>query len=144
MFKRRSFIKISILQIFFLLSSLILSFFFLKENINPFNTKWLFNEDDLAMQQIAWYFYKNDIWRFPLGLNPNYGDNINNTIIYSDSIPLFAFFFKFFLNLFKINEINFQYYSIWYYLSFYLQLFFSYKIIILIKAGNQMELQINF
>lgn len=129
MFKRRSFIKISILQIFFLLSSLILSFFFLKENINPFNTKWLFNEDDLAMQQIAWYFYKNDIWRFPLGLNPNYGDNINNTIIYSDSIPLFAFFFKFFLNLFKINEINFQYYSIWYYLSFYLQLFFSYKII---------------
>lgn len=129
MFKRRSFIKIFILQTFFLLSSLILLIFFLRDNINPLNTKWLFSEDDLAMQQIAWYFYKNDIWRFPLGLNPNFGDNINNTIIYSDSIPLFAIFFKFISNLFEINEINFQYFSIWYYISFYLQLFFSYKII---------------
>lgn len=129
MLKHQIFSKIFTVQIFFFLLSLILLIFFLEKNINPINTKWLFNDVDLATQQIGWYFFKNDIWRFPLGLNPNYGDNINNTIIYSDSIPLLAFIFKFILNLFRINEINIQYYSIWYYLCFHLQLFFSYKII---------------
>jgi len=83
----------------------------------------------LATQQIGWYFFKNDYWRFPLGLNPNYGNGLGNTIVYSDSIPIFAILFKFLLKTLQINiSINFQYFSIWYYLCFYLQLYFSYKI----------------
>ena len=38
---------------------------------------------------------KNDFWRFPLGSNPNFGDEFGNSIIFSDSIPILAFFFKF-------------------------------------------------
>lgn len=83
----------------------------------------------MATQQIGWYFFKNDYWRFPLGLNPNYGNDLGNTIVYSDSIPIFAILFKFLLKTLQINiSINFQYFSIWYYLCFYLQLYFSYKI----------------
>ena len=54
---------------------------------------------------------------------------MGNTIIYSDSIPILAITFKFLLKTLQINtSINFQYFSIWYYLCFYLQLYFSYKI----------------
>ena len=117
------------INISFLLISLILLIILLKNNINPLNTEWLYNGSDLATQQIGWYFFKNDSWRFPLGLNPNYGNEIGNTIIYSDSIPFFAITFKFLLKTLQINtSINFQYFSIWYYLCFYLQLYFSYKI----------------
>jgi hypothetical protein len=119
-------IKINIL---FFLISLILTIILLKNNINPLNTEWLYNGSDLAAQQIGWYFFKNDYWRFPLGLNPNYGIDIGNTIIYSDSIPILAIVFKFLSKTLQINtSINFQYFSFWYYLCFYLQLYFSYKI----------------
>lgn len=108
---------------------MVLLIILLKNNINPLNTEWLYNGSDLTTQQIGWYFFKNDYWRFPLGLNPNYGNDIGNTIVYSDSIPILAIIFKFLLKIFQINiSINFQYFSIWYYLCFYLQLFFSYKI----------------
>ena len=44
-------------------------------------------------------------------------------------LPILAITFKFLLKTLQINpSINFQYFSIWYYLCFYLQLYFSYKI----------------
>ena len=75
---------------------------------------------------MAWFFFKNDIWRFPLGSNPNYGIELGSSIVFSDSIPILALIFKFFH--FFLPE-NFQYISIWYFICFYFQLFFSYKIL---------------
>jgi len=100
------------------------------ENISPFSIKWTHTADkfnrDPAIYQTAWYFFLNDIWRFPLGSNPNYGMGISSSIVISDTIPILSFFFKS-LKLF-IPE-NFQYFSFWFFVCFYFQLFFSFKIL---------------
>ena len=72
---------------------LFISLFFLVgvlgiENISFKSTKWLYGTNDAALHQLGWHFFKNDIWRFPLGNNPNYGDEIGNSIVYTDSIPI--------------------------------------------------------
>ena len=110
---------------------LLISFIFLIitigfENISFQSVQWLHDGNESAIEQTAWYFFRNDVWRFPLGLNPNYGDEISTSIVFSDSIPILALFFKVFKSI--IPE-NFQYFSLWYFLCFYFQLFFSYKII---------------
>jgi len=96
------------------------------DNISFQNTSWLYGNNDASFFQLGWYFFQNDIWRFPLGSNPNYGDEISSSIIYTDSIPFLAFFFKIFKSFLPIN---FQYFSFWYFLCFYFQLFFSFKIL---------------
>jgi len=94
--------------------------------INPKNTEWLYSHADNAIFQTGWFFFKNDIWRFPLGLNPNYGESFSSSIVFSDSIPLLALFFK--IIGFKINE-SYQFASTWILLCIYLQFFFSFKIL---------------
>ena len=96
------------------------------ENISFQNTKWLHNGADSGTIQLGWYFFLNDIWRFPLGNNPNYGDTLSISIAFSDSIPILALFFKLFKSFIPTN---FQYFSFWYLICFYLQLFFSFKIL---------------
>ena len=116
--------KINILFLFF---SLICTICILGHgNISFRAVEWLHDGNESAIEQTAWYFFRNDLWRFPLGLNPNYGNEISSSIVFSDSIPLFALFFKIFKPI--LSE-NFQYFSLWYFLCFYFQLFFSYKIL---------------
>ena len=45
---------------------------------------------------IAWVFYRHGPWTFPLGLNPSYGLDISSSVVFSDSIPLFAILFNVF------------------------------------------------
>ena len=113
-------------QIFIFVTSLSFCFYLLGyNNFNFSNHSWLIN-GDLAQYQLGWKFYREDIWRFPLGLNPNYGITNSSSIIYSDSIPLFAIFFKIFRGfLFE----DFQYFSFWIFTCLYLQSLFSFKII---------------
>jgi len=93
--------------------------------INPLNSEWLYL-GDLSQYQLGWKFFREDIWRFPIGSNPNLGIYFDGSIIFSDSIPIFAIFFK----LIKIFlPENFQYFSLWILVCIYLQLFFSFKII---------------
>ena len=96
------------------------------ENISFQSTEWLHSGGDNTLLQICWFFFKNDIWRFPLGNNPNYGEGFGSSIVFADSIPILALFFKSFKSF--IPE-NFQYFSFWYFICFYLQLFFSFKIL---------------
>ena len=113
-------------QLFFILTSIIFSVYLLGfDYINPTNIEWL-SSGDLTQYQLGWKFFRADDWRFPLGENPNFGMYYNTSIIFSDSIPLFAIFFKFIK--FLLPE-NFQYFSIWILLCIYLQLYFSFKII---------------
>ena len=95
------------------------------EFIGPLNQDWL-SSGDLSMYQIGWKYFRNDIWRFPLGLNPNFGIYAGGSIVFSDTIPIFAIFFKIFDSYLPSA---FQYFSIWILLCIYLQLFFSFKII---------------
>ena len=85
------------LNLFFLI--LALSYSILILGFDSFlitNTKWIHHsESDISQTHIGWYFFKNDIWRFPLGSNPNYGDGFGSSIIFSDSIA--SIFFPLFL-----------------------------------------------
>ena len=109
-----------------LIIAILFFFFFLGFNFsNPNNSNWL-TTFDLNSYQDAWNFFKNDKWRFPLGSLPNYGNNIGNSIVYADIIPIFAIFFKLFK---KFITFNFQYYSIWIFISIFLQAYLSFKII---------------
>ncbi len=113
-------------QIFLLTISFIATLYLLGfDNFNFSNKNWLYL-GDLSQYQIGWEFFRNDNWRFPIGSNPNYGLDLASSIIFTDSIPLFAFIFKLFKNF--LPE-HFQYFSIWILLSIYLQLLFSYLII---------------
>jgi len=95
-------------------------------NISFQSTEWLYQGNDSELPQMGWYFFKNDIWRFPLGSNPNYGINYGSSIVFADSIPILSMLFKLFKSY--LPE-NFQYISFWYFICFFLQLFFSYKIL---------------
>ncbi|NQW58786.1 MAG: hypothetical protein HQ456_08770, partial [Polynucleobacter sp.] len=95
------------------------------------NTNWLFisNPDPLT-HYLGWAFYKQSGWSWPIGLNPTYGLEISSSIVFSDSIPLFAILFK------TINPIlpdTFQYFGIWYLACLVLQGWFGWKIISLIS-----------
>ena len=113
--------------IFFALLAIFLTISFLGlENLNFQNTKWLYTIADVSNSQNGWIFFKNDIWHFPLGKNPNYGLDIATSIVFSDSIPLFAFLFKIFKSF--LPE-NFQYFSFWIFLCFFLQSYLAFLII---------------
>jgi hypothetical protein len=113
--------------VFFALLAFFLTIGFLGfENLNFQNSKWLYTVADISNSQNGWIFFKNDIWHFPFGKNPNYGLDIASSIIFSDSIPLFAFFFKIFKNF--LPEI-FQYFTLWIFLCFFLQSYIAFLII---------------
>ena len=96
------------------------------ENVSFKSVQWLHDGDESAYNQLGWHFFQSDIWRFPLGNNPNYGDALGTSIVYSDSVPLLALFFK---TLKSLLPGDFQYFSFWYFFCFYFQLFFSFKIL---------------
>jgi len=62
------------------------SLFFNLLYLNIFNVNWLYNVEEFQAYQIAFEFYKNDIWRWPITSNPNYGINTNNNILLSDNV----------------------------------------------------------
>ena len=116
-----------IIILFFALCSLLLSIAFLGfENLKFNEIDWLLGASDVSNAQNGWTFFKNDKWHFPIGKNPNYGLDISTSIIFSDSIPLLAFIFKLFKNFLSQN---FQYFSLWIFTCFFLQLYLSYLII---------------
>jgi len=118
------FLKNRIFLFFFIISA-VLTFLYLGINNFSFtSTNWLINYDNIS-DFLALKFFLDDSWRFPLGLNPNYG-NITNSIAFSGAVPILSFIAKIFKN---ILPFNFHFFSIWIILCFFLQLFFSFKII---------------
>ena len=104
------------------------------DNIWFSKTDWLLGSGDLTNAQLSWQFFQNDLWRFPIGKNPNYGLEVSNSIIFTDNIPLLAIIFKI-LNPLISNK--FQYFSLWIFLCLFLQALFSYKLIMKITNNIQ-------
>jgi len=90
----------------------------------PTNIAWLIDGDP-STSYLGWLFFRNGDWTFPLGLNPDYGLEIGNAIVYSDSNPLLAIFFKAFSSF--LPE-PFQYFGIWLLACFILQAWFGWKL----------------
>src|SRR5262245_27194605 len=94
--------------------------------LRPEYTDWLM-ETDPGSCFLGWQFFRETpIFQFPRGANPSYGTDLGNSIVNSDSIPLFAFLFKPFNSLLPPT---FQYVGLWILCCFVLQAFFAYKLL---------------
>lgn len=88
------------------------------EVLDVTNNGWLFYWDnDLRQHYIAWCNFRNDPWQFPIGLTESLSYPNSMSIIYTDSIPLFAVVFKIFRGL--LPE-TFQYFGLFGIISFML------------------------
>ena len=101
--------------------------------LNPNNVAWLLADFDMTLEYLGWSFYRHGPWTLPLGLNPNFGLDIGSSIIYSNSLPLFALIFKPFSPF--LSE-PFQFWGIWILLCFLLQAWFTWILIGLISSSS--------
>lgn len=92
--------------------------------LNPKNIGWLEIGD--GEMEIAWEFFRRQpILQFPLGLNPQYGLELANTIAYDAQIPIMSLI----LHPFSFMLGNrFQYIGIFLLITFFLNFFFATKI----------------
>lgn len=93
--------------------------------LDPQYLGWWGTNSDALQSWLGWSFYRDSPWAFPIGLNQNYGLELDNTIIYTDSIPLLALFFK---CLSPFLPKIFQYLGWWTLACFMLQAFFAWKL----------------
>ena len=101
--------KYKIYILFVLISLTLTIILFGPENVKFTNFSWI-SAYDMMAHQVAWKFFSNDIWHFPLGKNPNYGIEVGNSISFSGAVPFIAIILKIFKN-FLPN--NFQFFSFW-------------------------------
>jgi hypothetical protein len=73
---------------------------------------------DPNQEFLGWEFFRQAPWSLPIGKNPYFGMEASTSIVFSDSIPLLAIFFKIFRSY--LTE-PFQYFGIWSLLCFILQ-----------------------
>ena len=96
------------------------------EILNPFYTDWLITGGDLNQHYLGWEFFRKSEWFFPIGLTDQIAHPVKTSIIYTDSIPLFAVIFK--LLTVGIDE-RFQYFGLWGMFCFILQGYFAARIL---------------
>lgn len=95
--------------------------------VNPTYDDWIYHKTGMDINQhyIGWQYFRNTPWRYPIGML----DGLSTepvSIVYTDSIPIFAIIFKIFSNI--LPE-TFQYFGIWGVLCFILQSLMSTLII---------------
>lgn len=90
--------------------------------VNPSNIGWLLHSGDLTQHYYGWLFFRNDPWTFPITVSSSLGYPYGMSIIYTDSIPIFAIIFKLIRG---ILPSTFQYFGIWGLLCFFMQGFFA-------------------
>lgn len=86
--------------------------------LNPFYTDWLLNGGDLTQHYLGWRAYRNSSWNFPIGMLDTLAYPNRTSIIFTDSIPIFAVLFKMAA---PILPENFQYFGLWGIMCFILQ-----------------------
>ncbi|KAF1053040.1 MAG: hypothetical protein GAK43_01611 [Stenotrophomonas maltophilia] len=96
--------------------------------LNPANTGWLMQGLlDPQTNLFGWsYFRHTAVLQFPLGANPDYGMELGSSIVFSDSLPLFALPFKL---LDPILPATFQYFGLWVLACILLQGVFGYLLL---------------
>ncbi len=83
------------------------------------NIEWIYNiNGDLLQHYLGWELYRNGDWQFPLGLTDTMAYPNSISVLYTDSIPFLAIFFKLFRGI--LPE-HFQYLGAYGLLCFALQ-----------------------
>ncbi len=101
-----------------ILSILVFILFYGVGCINPSNTDWLMVGGDLSQHYLGWKVYRHSSWQFPFGMMNNIAYPFSESIMFTDSIPLFALIFKVFN---PILPKRFQYFGLWGMLCFIIQ-----------------------
>lgn len=78
--------------------------------LNVTYTDWLLGAGDLTQNYLGWCFFRNSDWSFPIGLMDGICYPNEVSVIFTDSVPLMAVFFKIFR---AILPAKFQYFGIW-------------------------------
>lgn len=78
--------------------------------LNPTYDQWILDGGDFQQHYLGWIYYRNTPWRFPIGLLDGLSSDGAVSCIYTDSIPLFAVFFKL---LSPLLPDTFQYFGLW-------------------------------
>ena len=94
--------------------------------LNPFYTDWLITGGDLTQHYLGWEYFRRSEWLFPIGLTNQVAYPAETSVIYTDSIPLFAVIFKLFTR--GISG-RFQYFGLWGLCCFMLQGYWSARIL---------------
>ncbi len=85
--------------------------------------EWIFARGgDIVQHYLGWKFYRNSPWEFPIGMTNGTSFPHFTSVIYTDSIPIFAVLFKL---LSPVLPKTFQYFGIYMLLSFFLQGLFA-------------------
>ena len=91
--------------------------------VNFNNIYWLIDCPiicDAQQHILGWLFFKEtNLLQFPLLKNTSFGLYTGSSLIYTDSLPILAIFFKFFNS---ILDFQFQYFGLWVLISFILPL----------------------
>jgi hypothetical protein len=104
--------------------------------LDPRNLAWL-KSGDPSTHYLGWAFFRQSDWTLPPGANPDYGLELSSSIVYSDSIPLLALFFKTFDGWLPTP---FQYLGLWLLACFLLQSYFAWKLVGLISTDTLLRL----
>lgn len=110
-----------------------------ESTLNFQNIGWL-SKGDALFNYVGWEIFRQSPWTNPIGLNPNYGLEFSSSIVYSDSVPILAIFFKIFSKW--LGE-PFQYFGLWLLICFVLQAFFGYRLAELITKNKWIQLSIS-
>ncbi|MEM9965111.1 MAG: DUF6311 domain-containing protein [Asticcacaulis sp.] len=101
------------------------SLFFHIEILDPTRIGWLLDED-WGQHVLGWHAFRNVPWAWPFNYQDLLAHPTGISIIYTDSNPLFSFFFKVFKDI--LPE-NFQFIGPWFGLCVVLQFFFAWKLV---------------
>lgn len=94
--------------------------------LNPVYVDWLITGGDRPQHYLGWVAYRNSQWFFPIGLTDQLSYPMKTSVIFTDSIPLLAVFFKL---LSPLLPGRFQYFGMWGLLTFVLNGAFAAKIL---------------
>jgi hypothetical protein len=78
--------------------------------VNPTNINWVMSSEDPTMYFLGWNFFRYDQWRPLVGTFQNWVYPSGMTLLYTDSIPLFAILFK---TIRSVLPEPFQYLGLW-------------------------------
>ena len=93
--------------------------------LDPTNVAWLLNGGDYQQHYLGWEFFRREsLLQFPLGSLQRLGGGLVPSVVYTDSLPLFAIPFKAIFSLIGFKEF-FQYSGFWIFSCFSLQVFFA-------------------
>ena len=76
--------------------SALLAVYFYRGMLDPRDADWLLHEGDSFQHYIGWQFFRQEPWGWPLGAVKTLATELSTSIVYTDSIPLYAIPLKLF------------------------------------------------